>query len=175
MFLFVIYSFWNIHYFRRCSRKHITIAFVIGFFVAIVLVIAILLPLLIKTKQSTTPILRWYREGVTVAGVTNVTGTATTLLNWPFGIAIDWSYTLYVGDRWNYRVQKFLRGSLNATTAAGRANGSGGSALTAFSSPGVVLVDDDSNIHVADMYNYRVMLWKKAATTGIIAAGNGMN
>lgn len=71
---------------------------------------------------SQTPVLRWYKTGIIVAGMTNVSGLALDLLNLPFDMTIDWSYTIYTTDLQNNRVQRFLRGEINGTTVAGQAN-----------------------------------------------------
>jgi len=118
-------------------------------------------------------ILRWNSEGVTIAGVTSTIGSAANLLRYPYDLVVDWSYSLFVADSGNNRVQKFLRGSSNATTVAGRANGITGSTADTFNSASFLLVDDDGNIHISDGNNHRVMFWKKDAVQGTIAAGNG--
>jgi len=119
-------------------------------------------------------ILRWNSEGVTVAGVNSTNGSAANLLYYPFDLVVDWSYTLFVADRNNNRIQKFLRGSSNARTVAGRADGVAGSTDTTFKEPTSLLVDDDGNIHISDVNNHRVMFWKKDAVQGTRVAGNGV-
>lgn len=142
--------------------------------VIIILIIAlILIPFLNRKKQSETVFLQWNPEGITIAGTSNVSGKTSSLLNYPYDLTLDWSYSLYVTDRYNNRVQKFLRGSLNATTVAGRANGTSGSSTDALIQPISVLADDDGNVYVSDLSNHRIMFWKNNATNGIIVAGNG--
>jgi len=169
------------------------ISLIIGFILMIILTVIILIPFLIKRKEtkiskifcqrftnfltyvhSDKPaILRWNSEGITIAGVTNTTGSAANLVYYPYDLVVDWSYSLFVADQHNNRIQKFLRGSLNATTVAGRANGITGSTADTFNSAGFLLVDDDGNIHISDVGNSRVMFWEKNAVQGTIAAGNG--
>ena len=48
-------------------------------------------------------------EGRTIAGITGVFGSNSTLLNQPYGITLDNQLNLYVADTWSNRVQKFLR------------------------------------------------------------------
>jgi len=169
------------------------ISLIIGFILMIILTVIILIPFLIKREETKISkifcqrftnfwkcvhldkpaILRWNSEGITVAGVTSTTGSAANLLYYPYDLVVDWSYSLFVADRSNNRIQKFLRGSSNATTVAGRANGITGSTADAFDLSGFLLVDDDNNIHISDVANNRVMFWKKDAVQGTIAAGNG--
>jgi len=169
------------------------ISLIIGFILMIILTVIILIPFLIKKEETKISkifcqrfinfwkcvhldkpaILRWNSEGATVAGVTSTIGSAANLLYYPYDLVVDWSYSLFVADRNNNRIQKFLRGSSNATTVAGRANGIAGSTADALNSCGFLLVDDDGNIHISDGGNNRVMFWKKDAVQGTIAAGNG--
>jgi len=48
-------------------------------------------------------------EGRTIAGITSVPGSNSTLLRSPYGITLDNQLNLYVADTGNNRVQKFLR------------------------------------------------------------------
>ena len=49
------------------------------------------------------------RTGTTIAGITGVTGTDATLFYRPASVALDGQLNLYVSDRYNHRVQKFMR------------------------------------------------------------------
>jgi len=154
---------------------------IIGFLLMIILVATILIIMLTKTNQTKTinrnkpALLRWNSEGVTVAGVNSTTGSAANLLSSPYDLVVDWSYSLFVADRYNNRIQKFLRGSSNARTVAGRADGVAGSTDTTLKEPTSLLVDDHGNIHISDVNNNRVMFWKKDAVQGTIVAGNGVS
>ena len=49
------------------------------------------------------------RNGTTIAGITGISGTNATLFDSPMSVALDNQLNLYVSDRWNHRVQKFMR------------------------------------------------------------------
>ena len=117
--------------------------------------------------------LRWNRTGITVAGITSSPGISSQQLNHTAGIALDWSNNLYVADRYNNRIQKFLRGSTNGSTIAGDPNGLSGTALNYFSQPTGVYVDENENLYVSDFNNNRVVRWTPASLAGTIIAGNG--
>jgi hypothetical protein len=117
-----------------------------------------------------TAILRWNTTGITVAGVTDILGNQSNLLNTPRGITLDYSYSLYIADFGNQRVQKYLRGASSGTTVAG--NGSSSSSPTQLAGPSDVVVDANKNIFVADLGNNRIQLWSEGATSGITVAGS---
>lgn len=48
-------------------------------------------------------------NGRTIAGLTGVQGSSSTLLRYPAGVALDSQLNLYVSDTSNHRVQKFTR------------------------------------------------------------------
>lgn len=48
-------------------------------------------------------------NGITIAGITNVSGANSILLNRPWSVKLDNQLNLYVADTYNHRVQKFLR------------------------------------------------------------------
>ncbi len=48
-------------------------------------------------------------SGTTIAGHTGINGNNSTLLNFPISLALDNQLNLYVVDRSNHRIQKFLR------------------------------------------------------------------
>jgi hypothetical protein len=48
-------------------------------------------------------------EGITIAGVTGITGSNSILLNQPWSIELDNQFNLYVSDSSNNRIQKFVR------------------------------------------------------------------
>ena len=117
--------------------------------------------------------LRWNTTGITVAGTTNVVGNASNQLYNPWGLALTYENTLYVADRYNNRVQKYLRGSLNGTTVAGQANSTTCSSYQCLSNPASIILDDNENLLISEESNHRVVLWKKDATIGELVAGTG--
>ena len=114
---------------------------------------------------------RWNSTGITVAGGTN--GTANNELNLPYGILVDSSNAIYVADQNNNRVQKFLSGSLTATTIAGQSTGTSGTSLADLDKPTGIAFDSTGNIYVADRVNHRIQYWATGATTGVRVAGTG--
>ena len=118
---------------------------------------------------------RWNRTGITVAGTPGVAGTASNQLYIPWGLALTYENTLYVADRYNNRVQKYLRGSLNGTTVAGQANATTCSSYQCLQGPSSIALDNNENLFISDAENHRVVLWKKDATIGQLAAGTGMS
>ena len=48
-------------------------------------------------------------DGLTIAGVTGLSGSNALLLSWPMEVIVDNQLNLYVSDTNNHRVQKFLQ------------------------------------------------------------------
>jgi len=117
--------------------------------------------------------LRWNTTGITVAGISGVVGNGSNQLYNPWGLALSYENTLYVADRFNHRVQKYLRGSLNGTTVAGQANSTTCSSYQCLSHPISIALDDNENLFISEESNHRVVLWKKNAIIGELAAGTG--
>jgi hypothetical protein len=120
------------------------------------------------------------------AGYSGDGGAATSAeLDWPFGVALDTSGNIYIGDYNNNRVRKVTVSTGIITTVAGdgykigRGNsggysGDGGLATSAeLNQPLGVAVDVSGNIYIADLFNYRIR--KVTVSTGIIStvAGDG--
>ena len=120
---------------------------------------------------DTLPILRWNRTGETVAGVTGQFGNASNLLNFPWGIYVDWSNALYIGDQLNSRVQKYLKNATFGETVAGDPTGISGPASNLLNRPSTLTVDLNGNIYVCDRWNRRIQLWKPGASNGTTIAG----
>ncbi|CAF1090824.1 unnamed protein product, partial [Rotaria magnacalcarata] len=117
----------------------------------------------------------WNATGITVVGVTGVSGSTPDKLNQPTGLSIDSNGTLYIADQGNCRVQKWLSGAPNGTTMAGQpsvACGSGPSLLQIALGGFVV---SNSNVYVVDTYNHRVQLWSYGASFGTMVAGTGFS
>lgn len=115
---------------------------------------------------------------------TVTSGTSSTKLFGPRGIAIDSSNNLYVADTQNNRVLEFdtplgtdavanrVFGQLNSFTSnftnnIGGANGTPTS--TNLNSPFGVGVDSQSNVYIADTSNNRVLVYTTPLTTDVTA------
>lgn len=116
--------------------------------------------------------LRWNSTGTIIAG-TGTAGSSASELRNPYGLGLDSANSLYIVDRMNNRVQKYLSGTLTGTTVAGQANGAGGMTLTHLNQPGYLIVDSNSNVYVSDSANHRVQYWSNGASSGVTIAGNG--
>jgi len=86
---------------------------------------------------------------------------------------MDLNNAIYITDRFNNRVQKYLMGSPIGITVAGNASGIAGSTLSDLREPAGIQVDFDGNIYVADRNNFRILFWPSNAISGRIIAGTG--
>ena len=118
-------------------------------------------------------LLRWNPSGITIAGITNTSGNTSNHLNEPWDLVVDWSNTLYITDKANNRVQKFVMDASQGITVAGQANAIGGLNLSYVRGPLGIVVDDNSNVYVTDNNNDRVVSWPHGASSGSLFAGNG--
>jgi len=118
-----------------------------------------------------TPVLRWNSTGITVAGISGSPGSADNQLNLPYDIFLDYANNLYIADRDNNRIQKYLSGSSIGQRVAG--NVTAGSSSDKLSSPSRVLIDSNENLYIADTYNARIQFWRKGANSGTTIAGTG--
>jgi hypothetical protein len=85
-------------------------------------------------------------------------GKDNTHLNWPHGVAVDKSGTIYVAD--NSRVQIFgSNGTYSATLGTGSGIGN-----YQFGWAAGIAVDDNKNIYVSDCNNHRVQIYDSSRT-----------
>ncbi|CAF0755960.1 unnamed protein product [Rotaria sordida] len=80
-------------------------------------------------------------------------GSASHMLDIPWGIFVDAKFNLYVADCGNNRIQRFQLGQLNGTTLAG--NGAPGTII--LSCPSRIVLDDDGYLFIVDMLNHRII------------------
>ncbi|CAF3949962.1 unnamed protein product [Rotaria magnacalcarata] len=115
--------------------------------------------------------LKWSTRATTVIG--NGYGSHFDQLSLPSGLFIEAkTQILYVSDNTNNRIQKrYPTGEIK--TAAGKADGTGGTTLDKLSNPVDVVADENENVLVADWNNQRIQFWKKDAKIGETIAGNG--
>lgn len=105
------------------------------------------------------------QRGTTVAGG-NGTGKRRNQLDFPTYICVDDDHTLYISDRNNERVMKWLKDTKEGIIVAG---GKGqGNNLRQFAFPQGVKVDPLGQIYVADYGNGRVMRWSEEAGVGTV-------
>ncbi|CAF3459398.1 unnamed protein product [Rotaria socialis] len=115
--------------------------------------------------------LKWSTRATTVIG--NGYGSHFDQLSLPSGLFIEpKTQILYVSDNTNNRIQKrYPTGEI--ITAAGKADGTGGTTLDKLWNPVDVVADENENVLVADWNNQRIQFWKKDAKIGETIAGNG--
>src|SRR4051812_10948433 len=82
----------------------------------------------------------WNSTGTIIAG-TGTSGLGANQLFNPYGLALDSQTSLYVVDRGNDRVQKYLSGTLSGSTVAGQASGTSGTGSTVLKQLGYLVVD----------------------------------
>lgn len=110
------------------------------------------------------------------AGFTGDGGAATSAeLNWPYGVAVDATGTVYIADTVNQRVRKVSSGVISTFAGNGTAgySGDGGAATSAeLHVPVALAVDASGNVYIADANNNVI---RKVAPSGTIStfAGNG--
>jgi streptogramin lyase len=108
------------------------------------------------------------------SGTNNGTGTAARF-NTPYGVAVDASGNVYVGDTWNHAIRKITPAGV-VTTLAGLVGTSGtndGVGVAArFSYPEHVAVDGNSYVYVADDGNSCI---RKVAPDGTVTTLAGLS
>jgi hypothetical protein len=87
-----------------------------------------------------------------VAG-TDCGGPSSYMLDYPGGIFVTLSFSLYVADSKNHRIQHFVHGSTNGTTVAG--NGASGTFYLNY--PMDVVLDGDGYLFIVDKNNHRII------------------
>ena len=117
-------------------------------------------------------VLRWNPVGMTIAGISGIRGNTSKHLRLPWDLVVDWSYNLYVTDRDNHRVQKFLRGSTDGITIAG--NGTPSMSPETLKYPTGIYIDINNDIYVADRDYHRTQLYTNGSSFGLTIVGNGM-
>lgn len=100
---------------------------------------------------------RWNQNGITVAGGKGQ-GSALNQLAYPNGIFIDDSDgSIYVADKDNNRVMKYIRGNLNGQIVAGETrSGNNSNQLNGLTK---VILDKYGNMFICDRMNKRIQRW----------------
>ena len=107
--------------------------------------------------------------GTTVAGG-NGAGSNANQLNDPWDVYAENNGTIYVTDRENRRIQKWIGGALSGITVAGKTN-TVGDGLDILADPYFITMDDAGYIYVSDGGNHRVQKWEPGALSGVKVAG----
>jgi sugar lactone lactonase YvrE len=112
-------------------------------------------------------------NGTLVAGSASATaGSGSLSLYAPSGLVLDEANSfLYVADRYNYRVQRFVLGSPTGVTVAG-GNGAGAAANQLNRPTAIYLSKLDGSIYICDCYSNRIQKWQANATNGTTVAGS---
>jgi streptogramin lyase len=119
----------------------------------------------------------------TVAGTPsnrgNVDGTGTAAqFNYPLGIAVDSSGSLYVADAYTNTIRKITPAGV-ATTFAGaaliRGDADGAGSAAQFNYPSGVAVDTAGNVYVADTYNDTIRKITAAGAVSTLAGSAGIS
>jgi len=84
---------------------------------------------------------------------------------------LDYANNLYIADRENHRIQRYLFGSSIGQRVAG--NVTVGSSSDKLCNPSRVLIDSNENLYIADTCNSRIQFWRKGANSGTTIAGTG--
>jgi len=110
-------------------------------------------------------------EGTVVAGG-HGKGENLNQFNWPSFLFIDREETVYISDRSNNRVMKWLKGAKEGIIVAG-GHGQGDN-LNQFSWPLGLIVNEVGDIYIADCGNHRIMCWPFGSKEGqLVVGGNG--
>ena len=123
------------------------------------------------STATTTRLLNWNTTGLTLAGMTNISGTAANQLNLPVDLALDPSNNMYIADYRNSRIQRWVAGASSGTTVAGLANGTFGRTADALYTPPGVFLDGQDRLFIGDSGNHRVQLYLNGSSSGTTIAG----
>ena len=113
---------------------------------------------------------------VRIAGLLLSSGPNSSQLRNPQDVYFDSSGNLYVSDLNNFRIQKYINGSMLGVTIAG--TGFSGSTLSQLNSGRYFSFDTtETYVFVADSDNHRIMRFTTSSTNGtngtVVAGGNG--
>jgi sugar lactone lactonase YvrE len=91
----------------------------------------------------------------------------------PYGLALDESNSfLYVVDRYNNRIQRFVLGGSGIGVTVAGGNGQGSAANQLSNPAGICLSRLDGSLYIADDSNNRIQKWVQNATSGTTIAGS---
>lgn len=101
-----------------------------------------------------------------------IAGNSSSSLNSPIDATLDSNQkSLYIADRFNNRIQKYILGTSYGTTVAGNANGTMGTSLSELKYPAQVIVLSNGDMFITDTYNQRILKWSSGSSSGVVVAG----
>ena len=130
---------------------------------------------LMISDQQNHRIVRWTpgaHTGTRILGITGLAGMGPDMLNLPAGLFLDSKGFLFIADRNNHRIQRWVSGSLFSQTVAGGYGG--GSQLNQLNNPGDVFVDAYGAVYVSDYVNHRVVMWSHGIPEGQQLLGSNL-
>ncbi|CAF4920448.1 unnamed protein product, partial [Rotaria socialis] len=99
-------------------------------------------------------------------------GSTNLLLNQPYGLALYESLSiLYVSNRNNNRIQKFILGNLTGVTIAG-GNDAGSTSNQLNRPTTIILPHNNSELYICDTSNNQIQKWTMGASSSITIAGS---
>ncbi|CAF0990231.1 unnamed protein product [Rotaria sordida] len=105
----------------------------------------------------------WNRNGITVAGGKGQ-GSSLNQLAYPEGVFVDDDGAIFIADRDNHRVIKYMPGASNGELVAG-GNKPGNNSNQLYT-PSKVVVGKHGTMFICDRINNRVQRWSKNANQG---------
>ena len=109
------------------------------------------------------------QTGIVVAGGHGL-GANLDQLNWPTYLFVDTQFTLYISDKNNSRVMRWMRGAKEGTVVASE-DVIKEEDLMQSHGPAGLWVDGRGHVYMAGFGNDAVMRWDKGATKGTIIIG----
>ncbi|CAF3265187.1 unnamed protein product [Rotaria socialis] len=84
-------------------------------------------------------------------------------------LVVDRQRNIYVSDKWNHRIMKWIKEANESIVIAG--GQCEGNALAQLSCLSRVFIDNSNTLYVADSGNHRVMCWPQGAKQGTVIVG----
>ncbi len=133
---------------------------------------------LVYPFSSTTATQVYGQGGTFTAGSANNGGISANSLYQPYGVSLDSSGDLYIGDTFNNRVLFYPFGSTTATRVYGQlgsftsnSQNNGGVSANGLGYPEGVPLDSSGNLYVADYANNRVVEYGSFGNVNVCPAG----
>jgi sugar lactone lactonase YvrE len=113
---------------------------------------------------------------IIIAGITGSQGNSTSLTTFSYSdyLYVDNYDYIYVADKFNSRVLRFMSNSMSGSpgiVVAG--NGTAGSDANQLYMPAGMYVDNTRALYIADMLNHRIQKWAWGLWYGVTVAGSG--